>query len=208
MAIKMSIEPKLHITIPEDLIMFSFEGIDGSGKSTQVNRVAEALTTNGLEAVILTSPSDRLIGKFIKANLKALHPWERSALFLMDQIATLRKYEGKNSVLLWDRYKDSDIVSNKDHTPEESALWVACLPNPLRTFLLDINPLTIAQKRQESAHDHSNDLEWQRLKYERYHTLAQQNAARFRVINADRNMEDITKEIVAQIMEDIKRFQR
>lgn len=51
-----------------------FEGIDGSGKSTQAKLLADYLNNHGRPAVLNREPSDSLFGKLIRAVIKNRRP--------------------------------------------------------------------------------------------------------------------------------------
>lgn len=197
--------PELLIDIPQNLKIYSFEGIDGSGKSTGIQIVKQRLLSFGVDSTVVASPSNTLLGKFLRENLKNLEPWQRHMLFVMDMVGIIRRQtmENSKSVLLWDRYIDSNVVSNKDTEPEESVKWIECLPTPRRTFLYDITPETVIRERIESVHDHSMDLVWQRLKYERYHQLVKQDPERIIVVDATQGRETIAEVITDIIVNDL-----
>ncbi len=103
-----------------------FEGIDGSGKSTQVKLLAENLRQTGLTAVLTSEPSIGPVGRKIRSLVKRLAPEEEVELFTEDR---------------------------KDHV-KSLILPALFAPQPDITFFLDLTPeaaLTrITQGRQES----------------------------------------------------------
>ncbi|HCB35794.1 MAG: hypothetical protein A2W52_01515 [Candidatus Taylorbacteria bacterium RIFCSPHIGHO2_02_49_25] len=198
--------PQIFVDVPKNLRMFALEGIDGVGKSEQKVLVIKTLQKLGIKAEGVTTPSASGIGTFLRANLYRLEPWERSTLFLLDMIRILRNHINYDGVLVWDRYKDSSIASNKDMAPEESARWVRVLPDPIRTFLLDMPPEDVYKKRTASLHEHSIDLAWQRMKYRRYHTLVRRNPNRIVVIDADKSRIEVTSIIVEAITSDLRKI--
>jgi len=197
--------PEILINTSINQKMYSFEGIDGSGKSTSIQLVNKELINHGIESIPVSCPSGSIIGKFLRENLKNLEPWQRHSLFIMDMVDIIKRENEKNpnSIILWDRYIDSNIVSNKDTSPEESAKWVACLPLPRKTFLYKIEPEIIIEQRAESAHDHSMDIEWQHLKYDRYLTLAQQQPERIVTIDATEDRYVIAQKVTRVILDDL-----
>lgn len=198
--------PRIFVEIPNNVPMFSLEGIDGVGKSEQKRLVVRALKERGIKTKGVATPSDSVIGIFIRANLYRLEAWERSALFLLDMIGILRRHLNYDGILLWDRYKDSSIASNKDMAPEESARWIQVLPNPNRTFLLDMSPEEVYKKRATSLHEHSADLTWQHLKHQRYHELVKWERDRIIVVDANKSRTEITSIIVEAIVVELRKI--
>ncbi len=178
--------------------MFSFEGIDGCGKTTQSEEVAKRLRNLGYPVVEVSSPSKGTIGRFIRRNLRNLPKLRRNTLFLLDFLYVLRTYP--SGILIWDRYVDSGYVSNRDTSIYEALKFFSQLPLPNRTYLLQISPEEIYRQRANSLHDHSIDLEWQDFKYRRYQKLLQMFPDRFYVIDANRDAGSITNEVVTDIL--------
>lgn len=73
-----------------------FEGPDGSGKSTQVRRVAQYLQQVGMDTVICTEPWDRTdIGKLLRKELsEGKYRKAHAALFLADRMALQESFVG------------------------------------------------------------------------------------------------------------------
>ena len=197
--------PEILIDVPANQKMYTFEGIDGSGKSTSIRLVQQEIVSHGVHAVAVASPSDTALGRFLRENLRSLEPWQRHTLFVMDMAGIIRRQSAENpdAILLWDRYIDSNIVSNKDTSPEDSAKWVACLPLPRKTFLYDIKPEVVVSQRAESAHDHSMDLGWQQLKHDRYLALAQQQPDRIMTVDATQDRHVIAQKVTRVILDDL-----
>lgn len=192
------------VDIPLDVHMYSIEGIDGSGKTTQSKLIEKKLIEKGYDVKSVHTPSKTLLGDFLRENLMKLNAWEKSTLFLLDMIQVIKTNSLKSRILLWDRYTDSSLVSNWDINPDEASEWIKSLPLPRKTFLLDIEPEIVLRKRPEKAGFDTLDLKWQYLKYNRYKELIRKNPKRFVEIKADRKIETITDEIVNIIIKDIK----
>lgn len=69
--------------------MFNLEGIDGSGKTTQIPLIKKSLERAGFTVHIFKNPSTSMLGEFIRKNVKSFDPWLRNRLFVLDMQATL-----------------------------------------------------------------------------------------------------------------------
>lgn len=95
----------------------TFEGPDGSGKSTQVERLRERLEAEGREVVAVREPGGTELGEGIRALL--LHgphmtPWAEAALYaaaraeLVEEVIAPALERGAD--VLCDRYVDSSLA--------------------------------------------------------------------------------------------------
>jgi dTMP kinase len=98
----------------------TFEGLDGSGKTTQLRRLAAALTAEGRDVVTLRQPGGTALGDRIRAvlldsksesELGGIAPEAEMALMFADRGQSLhqviRPALAKGAVVLCDRYTDS-----------------------------------------------------------------------------------------------------
>jgi dTMP kinase len=97
--------------------LFVFEGIDGTGKTTQALRLVEELNSAGHDAVYFREPSDSRWGLKIRekaVRADSLTPFEELELFLKDRRENVRKnlepsVAGGRTVVL-DRYYFSTMA--------------------------------------------------------------------------------------------------
>lgn len=97
-----------------------FEGIDGSGKTTQVQLLANFLRSKGIEAVVTAEPTDLPTGKELRAALSGKEKkseCEMAALFVLDRIAHnndkengIRALIEKGAYVICDRYYYSTLA--------------------------------------------------------------------------------------------------
>ncbi len=120
-----------------------FEGIDGSGKSTQIQLLKEWLEANGFEVETLVEPTDSEVGKLIRKLLQ--HPDAMSdkfqkvlaLLFAADRMLIMDKLEDESKVLISDRSFISSLVY------QDPTEWVEVLnryaKKPDLLILLDLD---------------------------------------------------------------------
>ena len=95
----------------------SFEGVDGSGKSTQARRLAEHLRAGGREVVLTREPGGTPLGEAVRELLlggEAMAPWAEAALFaaaraeLVEHVIAPALERG--AWVVCDRYVDSSLA--------------------------------------------------------------------------------------------------
>ena len=95
----------------------TFEGVDGSGKSTQARLLAERLRSEGREVVLTREPGGTSVGEQIREILlhgESLAPWAEAALFaaaraqLVDEV--IRPALARGADVVSDRYLDSSLA--------------------------------------------------------------------------------------------------
>lgn len=97
-----------------------FEGIDGSGKTTQIHLLADRLREMGYEVVITAEPSEHPEGRLLRRALAGEFPStaaELAALFAADRIAHnchkesgIRRALSEGKIVLCDRYYYSSMA--------------------------------------------------------------------------------------------------
>lgn len=97
-----------------------FEGLDGSGKTTQMELLSRRLTGGGMRVYPTAEPTDSLSGGIIRDVLAGRYPadaYEQTALFLKDRISHNRDPErgiehfiGQGVHVLCDRYYYSSFA--------------------------------------------------------------------------------------------------
>ena len=200
--------------------LITFEGLDGCGKSTQLEKATKWLTLQGCEVLKTQQPGGTRIGKQIRNILlnpehKEIHPESELLLYLSDRIQHLTETiipsiaEGK--IVLCDRFHDSTVAyqgygrglnlkiiesiitySVKQHTPD-------------LTFLLKISPKTIVdrldQRKELSAKDRI-DVESNNF-FERvsigYQELASAEPERFVCLDGEQGIELIHQQIISEL---------
>ena len=140
-------------------MFITFEGVDGSGKTTQVELLARRLREEGREVVTPREPGGTTLGERVRELLLAgdsMAPWTEAALFaaaraqLVDEV--IRPALALGADVLCDRYVDSSLAYQGlarglgvERVLEMNVLATAGLL-PDRTFILLLPPETAAMR--------------------------------------------------------------
>lgn len=194
-------------------MFITFEGPEGSGKSTQVARVATRLREAGHSVVETREPGGTEVGEALRAILLgATHvPAPETEAYLM----TAARAEHVRAVILpalergeWvlcDRYLDSTLAYQGagrgldiDELRSLQSLATGDLA-PDRTFLLDID--VDAGLRRRSGAGGQNRIDNETVSFHQrvaawYRNEAKRCPERWRVIDAGRSIEQVTQDIL------------
>jgi len=177
---------------------YSLEGIDGSGKTTQMKEVSIALRELGYNVLVLKSPSDTTLGNFIRANVKILDKQLLRDLFLMD-IKNQQRSADEYDLIIWDRHVDSFYSSNDDMSLDEYKQIYEIIGFPEKTFFLDLDPSIVTEQRKEAVDYHVIDS-WQQEKRRRYLELEKLFPERIIKLDATSEISDLKNKIVSEIV--------
>jgi len=130
----------------------TFEGIDGSGKSTISRLVYNKLRSDGYDVVLTFEPTDSTIGKFVQKCIKTGgDPYVTAFTFIADRIQHCRQIKqwlDDGNVVLCDRYAESTYSyqgAQLEGDIKNPIKWLQELSEdrilvPDRTFLFVIHP--------------------------------------------------------------------
>lgn len=208
-------------------MLISFEGIDGSGKTTQVKLLKSYLQHLGHTVLALREPGGVAVGETIRNILlksqHQMHPTTELLLFAASRAelcatVILPALQQKTIVIL-DRFFDSttayqgfgrgidlETITTINHIATFGLV-------PTLTFYLDLLPedalmRKFSEKSLPLAFDQSElpldrmeraGLEFYRRVRQGYHTLVQQEPERFVMLDALRPILDLHQEIVAYV---------
>lgn len=123
-----------------------FEGIDGAGKSTQIQLLKEFLENNGLEVETMVEPTDSEVGKLIRRILQRPDATTDRVqktlglLFAADRMLIMDKLEDEKKIIISDRSFISSLAY------QEPTGWIAILnkyaKKPDLLILLDLDVKT------------------------------------------------------------------
>ena len=144
-------------------VMLVIEGLDGSGKATQTQKLMERLETMGKDAVKVSFPnyeddSSALVKMYLSGALgqaEEVNAYAASLFYTVDRYATFRKsYEQfwkQGHCIVADRYTTSNMFHQCTKEPKENwdsyLSWLedleyekVGLPRPTQVIYLDVEP--------------------------------------------------------------------
>lgn len=131
---------------------YSFEGIDGSGKSTISKIVYKKLKKKGLDVVLTREPTDSWIGKKVQEYIESGEdPYLTTITFIADRIEhgkQIKQWVDEGKIVLCDRYAESTYAYQAvqlEKDIDDPVFWLKDLsknrfPLPEKTFLFVIKP--------------------------------------------------------------------
>lgn len=209
-------------------IFISFEGIDGVGKTTQVERLRAYVEAQGRECVVTREPGGTVLGVAIRELLLGgvedsdadIAPRAEALLFAADRAQhvaeVIRPALERGAVVITDRYLDSSLAyqaGGRELTAGEIrdlSMWATCELLPNRTYLLDLDPVqSHARLQHDEDRMESAGNDFQRRTRQAFLDLAKAESQRFRVIDASQSIDEVWAHIqsdFAQISQ-MKTFQ-
>jgi dTMP kinase len=139
----------------------TFEGIDGSGKSTVSKLVFEKLKEQGYDVIYTFEPTNSWIGKIVQENIKTkADPFETAFTFIADRVnhcKVIQKWLDDNKMVLCDRYAESTYAyqaAQMEQIINKPIKWLKELSEnriiiPDKTFLFVIEPKDALSRIQD-----------------------------------------------------------
>lgn len=193
-------------------MLITFEGIDGSGKSTLIKQVGEYLKSKNLNTLITYEPYDEDIKNLIKSG-KYL-PKAELALFTADRVQHIENIIlpalKDNMIVLCDRFIDSTIAyqfGGNGISPDVIKAIYKLLNYPIypeRTYYLDI-PVSEAMFRISKRYSKEYD-KYDCQSYEFYQNIQigykqaiREDPSRFCIVDANRSINKILSDIILDL---------
>ena len=197
-------------------VFITFEGGDGSGKSTQIQPVRDWFESRGREVIVTREPGGTELGteirRLVQNGPEDVDARTEALLYAADRayhVATvIRPALERGAVVLGDRYIDSSLAYQGaarslgvDEIASLSA-WATRGLYPSLTFLLDLPPEVGARRRTDAPdrmERESMDFH-ERVRHE-YLRLADAEPDRFVVIDAVGTVDEVFSEIRGVLVE-------
>lgn len=183
-----------------------FEGVDGSGKTTQVNLLKEHLQASGRECTVLKcpdrqSPSGSLIASYLRGDSKIASP-QIANLILAANIwevaekATNLSKEGH--IVIMDRFKHTHLAYSmaRGSAKRDCESVLEGLPNPDKIVFLDIEPESALSRKAPGEREILENPVFQGKVYANYKSIMTTD---WLVIEADREQNVVHTSIVSML---------
>ena len=196
--------------------IISFEGIEGVGKSTQINLLKDYLESKGLTVTVLREPGSTITGESIRSILldSKENLSEESELLLMfaarAQLISEKVLNNNVNVILFDRFYDASIAYQgfgrglSINFIKNLIDFTKC-PTPDLTFLLDISVQDGFERKIADIKDRiesSGDEFFNKVR-NGYLEIANDQPGRIKTIDAMDSIESIYEKIIEHVNQTI-----
>jgi dTMP kinase len=209
-------------------LFITLEGLDGSGKTTQLKRLSNWMQKRGIMPLMTRQPGGTVTGDRIRELLldsrsDGLAPMAEMALMFADRAQAIAEViepalaEGK--VVLCDRFTDSteayqgggrelgsELVLEMHRLvcgglqPDLTLLLLPSLEKSLERARRRNDRVTEKNGPDESRFEREQDAFYQRV-WEKYREIARRDAERVAVIEGDLSIDDVHEQIVEAVSE-------
>ena len=203
-------------------VLITFEGVEGSGKSTQAERLYNWLQAKGVPSMLSREPGGTAIGEQVRDILldpenRAMDGLTELFLYLASRNQHVREKVrpalDKGMVVILDRYLDSSTAYQgfgrglgERPVSRLNKLAIAGL-RPHLTVLVDV-PVKVGQVRKESTR--LDRLERERVEFhesvrEGYLRIARRARGRFRILDGRRPAEELERAVQSLVKQLLSR---
>lgn len=198
----------------------SFEGLDGSGKSTQIELLLERLEEAGYSSVSLREPGGAPMPERIRAILLddelEISPFAEMLLFSAARAQLVREVIrpalGRGDVVICDRFLDSTVAYQGAGRGVADVDWLGRFQRlvtdsllPDRTYLIRLDPDDAAARLESRRGATPGDrmeqagMEFFQAVSSAYDAIAERERDRFVVVDGSRSIEEIADHIWSDI---------
>lgn len=200
-------------------LFITFEGVEGSGKTLQAQKLHNFLKTNGYPVNLTCEPGGTYTGKLIRDILldssSRITPYTELFLYLADRAQhiseKIKPGLNKNEIVISDRYFDSTIayqMGGREITEKEInrlkniKIFKEVIPDI--TFVLDIDPEITKTRLNKPDRIEMEDSDFHKRIRKTYLKLAENNPERITIIDAGTTIEKIHLEIKEKVTEKLR----
>jgi dTMP kinase len=199
----------------------TFEGIDGSGKSTQLRMLAGSLRERGIDLITTCQPGGTPLGRRLREAFleteETVAPMAELLLFAADRAQhvefLIRPALNEGRVVISDRYADATFAYQGagrgfDEPTVRQVIDLATgglKPDLTIFFDISVERALSRMTMRGDAGDKVNRMDFETAEFyarvrEAYLGIAQREPDRFRVIKADESPESVHAEVVGLVM--------
>lgn len=198
-------------------MFITFEGGEGSGKSTQAKLLAEYLRNSGKEVILTREPGGTELAEQIRELLLG-HKEINDPMTELLLLTAARKNHIQNliipaikegKIVISDRFLDSTMVYQGyvKKLELDKIIRISEIAfdgfTPDITFLIDIDPIIgqdrIAKNRSETNHYDKKNFEFHQSIRKAYLEIASKNQERVKLIDGSMSLEEVKERILAEL---------
>lgn len=204
------------------MLFITFEGPEGSGKTTILTKLKEKLQQDGTEIILTREPGGSVISEEIRKIIlnkenTLMDPWTEVLLYIAARrqhlVEKVFPELDSKKIIICDRFSDSTLAyqgyGRKLDIAKINAIQAMAFDNfkPNLTILFDVAP-EIGLQRIKSRSQSENDrldteaLEFHNLVYQGYQAIAKANPERIKVVDASKDFD----RVLAEVYQIIKQF--
>ncbi|MBI4114987.1 MAG: dTMP kinase [Candidatus Omnitrophica bacterium] len=191
--------------------LITFEGAEGSGKSTQIRFASRLLKKRGYSVVILREPGGTATSEAIRRilldkTLKEMEVETELLLYLAARAQLVRERIEpalkKGKVVILDRYEDSTLAYQSFgggiplRAIEPFNRFVRGGSIPYLTFLLDVDTKQGLKRSGRNDRIEKKSLSFHKRVRRGFLTLAKRNARRFVILSSKESIKEVQKKIM------------
>ena len=200
------------------MLLLTFEGIDGSGKSTQARLLNEYLRENGYETLLVREPGGTELSERIRSVLLEpdvnVHPMAELLLFSAARTQLVaervRPALDNGKIVICDRFYDSTTAYQGAGRGVADPSWLQSFHRrvtdglvPDRTYLVELAPDTARVRRDEDEADgdrmEAEDQNFYHRVAAAYDALADEHPDRIQRLDGHRSIEALHATIRADV---------
>lgn len=192
-------------------LFISFEGIDGSGKTTQIKLLYKKLLKNNIKCILTREPGGTDFGKKIRNILLHNKSIKLSKRSEMQLYACDRTYHIENLILpalnhntyvLSDRYIDSNLayqnalgIPYDEIIDSNSYAFNNCMPDITLYLKIDFKTYKKRNKNKNKDKIEMRGEQFVKKVIKNYDTISKKYKNRYKVIDATKNIKEVENSI-------------